>query len=73
MGPIEKKTLTARPTTPAMREIKVQVCADMEPVAQLISVLFDTLNSEVFDNLPPYAKVEAMKYIAGVYGGSDAS
>jgi len=57
--------------TPAYRVIKTKVCTDMEPLAQLISVLFDTLNSEVFDNLPVVAKVSAIKYVATVYGGTD--
>jgi hypothetical protein len=55
--------------TPAMIEIKTQVCADMEPLAQLVSVLFDTLNSEAFDILPQSAKASAVEYVAKVSKG----
>ena len=54
--------------TPAYRVINTKVCSEMEPVAQLISVLLDTLNNTAFKNLPPDAKAKAMLYVVDVYG-----
>lgn len=54
--------------TPAYKVIETKVCTDMEPMVQLMSVLFDTLNDKAFDVLPPSAKAEVALYVGKTYG-----
>jgi len=57
--------------TPAYKTITTKVCSDMEPLAQLISVLFDTLNDQAFDELPVPGKQSALQYVANTYLGGE--
>lgn len=50
---------------PAYINIHATANTDMEPMAQLISVLFDTLNNEAFDLIPHEAKRRALLFVAG--------
>lgn len=49
--------------------ITTKVCCDMEPLAQLISVLLDTLNDIQFDDLNAAAKHGCLEYVAKVCSG----
>jgi hypothetical protein len=51
----------------AYKEITLTVDAEVEPLAQLISVLFDLLNQE-FDDIPLDAQSHALKYVSEVRG-----
>lgn len=54
--------------TPTYHTITTKVVCEMEPAAQLISVLLDTLNHEVFEVLPPDAIADIVLYVAQSYG-----
>ena len=53
--------------TPVIMTIQTTVDTGMEPMAQLLSVLFDTLNHSAFDDLPLSAKARALRFIADGY------
>ena len=55
-------------TNPVIAELTTKVFTEAEPLAQLISALFDTLSNPHFDIIPQEARAEAVLYVANVYG-----
>jgi len=50
--------------TPEYILITTKACTEMEPMAQLLSVLFDTLNNPAFDVLDGLGKEKALMFCA---------
>jgi hypothetical protein len=53
------------------RHISLSVGEQVEPVAQLVSLLLDLLNDPLFDILPLESQAAALEYVATIRGSSN--